>query len=197
MTPAEVTAIYERSGAMLQGHFELRSGLHSDRYLQSALALRNPADAEALGRGVAELFRGKGITLVVGPALGGIVIAHEVARSLGVPMIYAERDPDTRKMTIRRGFGASPADRVLMVEDVVTTGGGVAEAASVVAATGASIAGYACIMDRTGGAALPWGGPLGSLALMELHTWRPADCPLCAEGSKAVKPGSRPGGVKT
>jgi len=194
MTPAEVTSVYERSGALLQGHFLLSSGLHSDRYLQSALALRDPANAARLGAAVGEKFAGKGATLVVGPALGAMIVAHEVARALKVPMEFTERDPDTRKMSLRRGFTVSESDRVVMIEDVVTTGGSIAEAGTLVAAHGATILGYGCIADRTGGKPLPWREPLVSLLKMELTAWKPADCPLCASGSKAVKPGSRPKG---
>jgi orotate phosphoribosyltransferase len=197
MTEDEILNIFRQHSALLEGHFVLSSGLHSDRYIQSALALRNPADAEALGAAVAAKCAGAGATLVAGPALGGMIIAHEVARALRVPMIFTERDPDTRRMSLRRGFAAGPADRVVMVEDVVTTGGSVAEAGAVVAATGATIVGYACIVDRSGGKPLPWNSPLASLAKLDLPAWKPEACPLCASGSKAVKPGSRPASART
>ena len=194
MTPAEVTAVYERTGALLAGHFQLTSGLHAERYLQSALALRDPANAELLGSAVAEKFTGRGATLVVGPALGAMILAHEVARALKVPMVFTERDPDTRRMSLRRGFSVTPADRVVMIEDVVTTGGSVAEAGTLVTAAGATILGYGCIADRTSGRKVPWTEPFLPLMVMNLKTWQPAECPLCAKGSKAVKPGSRPAG---
>jgi orotate phosphoribosyltransferase len=194
MTPEEVTAIYERSGALLSGHFQLTSGLHAERYLQSALALRDPANAEQLGSAVAEKFAGQSATLVVGPALGAMILAYEVARALRVPMVFTERDPDTRKMTLRRGFVVAPTDRVVVVEDVVTTGGSVAEAGAIVTAAGAKILGYGCIADRTTGRKVPWSEPFVSLMTMELRTWKPAECPLCEAGDKAVKPGSRPKG---
>ena len=190
MTAAEVTAHLERTGALLKGHFQLSSGLHSDRYVQCALALRHPADAAPLGAALADRLRELKPTVVAGPALGGLIIAHEVARALGLPMIFAERDPATRAMVLRRGFSAGPADRVAVVEDVITTGGSAAEVGAMLEGLGATVAGYGCLVDRSGGK-----GRLklaARLLALELPAWKAEECPLCRQGSAPVKPGSRP-----
>lgn len=189
MTDAEVTALLERTGALLSGHFQLSSGLHGDRYIQCALALAHPDVAAAFGSAVAAKFGDPRPELVVGPALGGVIIAHEVGRALGVPVFFTERQEG--KMALRRGFAVRPGQKVAMVEDVVTTGGSVLEAAEVMRAAGADVLGFGCIVDRSDGTS-KLGPGLRSLMRLSLPSWKPAECPLCAKGLSAVKPGSRP-----
>jgi orotate phosphoribosyltransferase len=188
MVEAEVRKHLEQAGALLEGHFLLTSGLHSDRYVQCALALSIPATARALGQGLADAFRGCGATVVAGPALGGIVIAHETAVALGVRCIFCEREKG--RMTFRRGFTLSMDDRVLAVEDVVTTGGSVMELADLAEGLGAKVVGVGSIVDRRADKKAGT-RELKSLLKLDLTTWEPGTCPLCAKGSVAVKPGSR------
>jgi orotate phosphoribosyltransferase len=194
MTREELLDLYRRSGALLEGHFRLTSGLHSPGYLQSALVLQHPQHAEALGRAIAERTRDLRATVVLSPALGGIVIGHEVARALGVRALFAERQDGV--LTLRRGFAISERDRVLVVEDVVTTGGSTRETIQVATAAGGQVVGAASIVNRSpstssgqalGGADVPY------VALLELTlpTYEPDKCPLCAQGQPVVKPGSR------
>ena len=190
MSPEHVIERFRRSGALLEGHFRLTSGLHSPGYLQCALVLQHPADAEALGAAIAERVRNLGIQAVLSPALGGIVIGQEVGRALGVRALFAERQDGA--LTLRRGFVLSPGERVLVVEDVVTTGGSTRETIAVARAAGATVVGAASIIDRDGGRqALDV--PHVALATVTLPTYQPDDCPLCRAGSPVVKPGSRPG----
>ena len=188
MTHDDVIALFRRSGALLEGHFRLTSGLHSPGYLQSALVLQHPRDAaqlaEALRPGVAALAP----TVVLSPALGGIVIGHEVARSLGVRAVFAERQDG--RLSLRRGFTLSATDRVLVVEDVVTTGGSTRETIEVARASGATVVGAASIVDRSGGQA-SLGVPYHTLLAFTLPTYEADNCPLCAQGLPVVKPGSR------
>jgi len=185
--------IFRRSGALLEGHFRLTSGLHSPGYLQCAVVLQHPAHAEALGRQLADKTRALRPTVVLSPALGGIVIGQEVARALGVRAIFAERQDEA--MMLRRGFTLGETDRVLVIEDVVTTGGSTRETMQVAKASGAQVVGAASIVDRsgssTGQAALQLGVPFQSLLTIELATYEPDKCPLCAQGLPVVKPGSR------
>jgi orotate phosphoribosyltransferase len=187
MQPSEVIALFRSSGALLEGHFRLSSGLHSPGYLQCALVLQHPREAERLGGALARACGDVRVTAVLSPALGGIVIGHEVARALGVRAIFAERQD--REMVLRRGFTLGPEDRVLVVEDVVTTGGSTRETMAVAEACGARVVGAASIVDR--GAATDLGVPYVSLAKIALPTYDPAQCPQCAVGVPAVKPGSR------
>ena len=150
-TRDELLTLFRRSGALLDGHFRLSSGLHSAGYLQCALVLSNPADAEALGRAIGERVRQLRPTVVLSPALGGVVIGHEVGRALGVRAMFAERQDGV--LTLRRGFVLAEADRVLVVEDVLTTGGSTRETMQVARAAGAQVVGVASIVDRSGGAA--------------------------------------------
>src|SRR5678816_10372 len=180
--------IRDRVGALLEGHFRLTSGLHSSGYLQCALVLQHPREAEACGVGIAERVRSLGATVVLSPALGGIVIGHEVARALGVRAIFAERQDGT--LTLRRGFSLGAGDRVLVVEDVVTTGGSTRETIDVARAQGASVVGAAAIIDRSGGSQ-NLDVPFHALATIALPTYQPESCPLCAAGQPVVKPGSR------
>lgn len=188
MTQEEVLAAFRRSGALLEGHFRLTSGLHSERYLQSALVLQYPEIATALGAALAARTRHLQPTVVLSPALGGIVIGQEVARALGVRAIFAERQDGA--LTLRRGFALEGADRVLVVEDVLTTGGSTRETAGVAERAGASVVGAAAIVDRgTDPARLNL--PFQSLVQMNVPAFEPDACPLCRTGVPVVKPGSR------
>lgn len=180
--------LFRQSGALLEGHFRLSSGLHSGRYLQSALVLQHPEHAAVLGAAIADRVRDLKANVVLSPALGGIVIAHEVARALGVRAIFAERQDG--KLTLRRGFSLSPSDRVLVVEDVITTGGSTVETIEVAEAAGAQVLAAAAIIDRGDGAARV-GVPLFPLIKLEVPTHQPDACPMCATGDPLVKPGSR------
>lgn len=183
-------ALFRRSGALLEGHFRLTSGLHSPKYLQCALVLQQPADADALGRAIGDRVRAFGATVVLSPALGGIVIGQEVGRALGVRAIFAERADGA--LTLRRGFALSATDRVLVVEDVLTTGGSTRETMDVARAAGATVVGAASIVDRSSGAH-GLDVPYVALLPMQVPTYQPDQCPLCAAGQPVVKPGSRPG----
>ena len=187
-TAEDILDLFRRVGALLDGHFRLTSGLHSPGYLQCALVLQHPREAEACGAGIADRVRGLGPTVVLSPALGGIVIGQEVARALGVRAIFAERQDGT--LTLRRGFSLDAADRVLVVEDVVTTGGSTRETIEVARAAGARVVGAAAIIDRSGGNQ-SLGAPFHALATVSLPTYQPEACPLCARGEPVVKPGSR------
>lgn len=188
MTADAVLAAYRQSGALLEGHFKLSSGLHSAAYLQSALVLQHPDRAAELGRGLAERLRPLGATVVVSPAMGGLIIGHEVGRALGVRAIFVERQDGT--MVLRRGFSLLPTDRVVIIEDVVTTGLSTTEAIKAVETAGATVVGAGSIIDRSGGtASLPV--PLASLVSLTVPAHEPASCPMCAAGQPVVKPGSR------
>ena len=189
MTRDELLDLFRRSGALLEGHFRLTSGLHSPGYLQCALVLQHPPHAEALGRAIAERARDLRATLVLSPALGGVVIGHEVARALGVRAIFAERQDGA--LTLRRGFIIGESDRVLVVEDVLTTGGSTRETMQVARAAGGEVVGAAAIVDRSGGAAR-FDVPFAALLEIALPTYEPDTCPLCVQGRPVVKPGSRP-----
>ena len=188
MTRDALLDLYRRCGALLEGHFRLTSGLHSSGYLQCALVLQHPQHAEALGRAVADLAREMRPTVVLSPALGGIVIGHEVARALGVRAIFAERQDGG--LTLRRGFIIGETDRVLVVEDVLTTGGSTRETIQVARAAGGRVVGAASIVNR--GRDVELGVPYVSLVQIDLPTYEPDTCPLCAQGMPVVKPGSRP-----
>jgi orotate phosphoribosyltransferase len=188
VTHDELLHLFRQSGALLEGHFRLSSGLHSPGYMQSALVLQHPRDAAALGDALGPALEGYGATAVLSPALGGIVIGHEVARALGVRAIFAERQ-DSR-LTLRRGFTLSPEDKVIVVEDVVTTGLSTRETIEVARAAGAAVVAAAAIIDRSGDSA-ELGVPFRALLRINLPTYDPAACPLCAQGVPVVKPGSR------
>jgi orotate phosphoribosyltransferase len=188
LTERETLERYEKRGALLRGHFRLTSGLHSDVYLQSALVLQHPEDAAALGEGLAATFRGERVQTVLAPAIGGILVAHEVARALGVRALFTEREDGV--MRLRRGFTLSPGDRCLVVEDVITTGGSTREVVQCVEAHGGLVVGVGSLIDRSGGTAR---FPVKHVALATVTaaTYPPESCPLCKMGSVAVKPGSR------
>ncbi len=179
-----------RSGALMKGHFRLTSGLHSDEYCQCARVLERPEVAEELGVMLAAEFRNDEVDAVVSPAIGGIVIGHEVARALGVRSLFAERGDGG--MQLRRGFRIEPGERVLIIEDVVTTGGSVREVAEAVSAAGGRVVGFGFIMDRS---TAPLDLPAPTRALLagrEMAVFEPDECPLCRAGVPVVKPGSRP-----
>jgi orotate phosphoribosyltransferase len=188
VSPDTILDLFRRVGALLEGHFRLTSGLHSPGYLQCALVLQHPDEAERCGRAIAERVRGLGVQAVLSPALGGIVIGHEVARALGVRALFAERQDG--RLTLRRGFTLEPGEKVLVVEDVVTTGGSTRETIDVARDAGAEVVGAASIIDRSGGTQT-LGVPYHALATVSLPTYEPGSCPLCAAGSPVVKPGSR------
>ena len=183
---------------MLEGHFELSSGLHSERYFQCALLLEDPKRAEMLAGALSESIRAKRsepFDVVVGPALGAVIWAHEVARALGARCQFTERKD--AKMELRRGFRLAPSDRVLVVEDVLTTGGSAREVIQVLRSFDARPAAVGAIVNRSGKNPFASDGlDLFALAEVEVRTWKPDECPLCKEGGKAVKPGSRPAGAK-
>jgi orotate phosphoribosyltransferase len=180
--------LFRSSGALLEGHFRLSSGLHSERYLQSALVLQHPRHAATLGAAIADQVRHFDINVVLSPALGGIVIGQEVARALGVRAIFAERQEG--KLTLRRGFTLSAADRALVVEDVVTTAGSTIETIDVATAAGAQVVAAAAIIDRGDGASR-LSVPFIALVKLDVPTYEAAACPRCAAGEPVVKPGSR------
>jgi len=188
-TRDELLDLFRKSGALLEGHFRLSSGLHSTGYLQSALVLQHPAHAELLGRALAERTRNLEPTVVLSPALGGVIIGHEVGRALGVRAVFAERLDGT--LMLRRGFTLSETDRVLVVEDVLTTGGSTRETMQVATAAAGRVVGVASIVDRSGGRA-DFPVPFHALLAVDLPTHQPDACPLCAKGVPVVKPGSRP-----
>jgi orotate phosphoribosyltransferase len=189
MTRDELLDLFRRSGALLEGHFRLTSGLHSPGYLQCALVLQHPQQAEALGRAIAGRVKDLGPTVVLSPALGGVVIGHEAGRALGVRAIFCERQEGA--LALRRGFTLDAADRVLVVEDVMTTGGSTRETIEVAKAAGGQVVGTASIVDRSGGT-IRFEVPFATLLEIALPTYEPQTCPLCAEGLPVIKPGSRP-----
>jgi orotate phosphoribosyltransferase len=176
------------TGAMLEGHFLLSSGLHSNVYLQCALVLQFPDQAEKLGRAIAERFQAKGIQLVASPAIGGIVIGHEVARALGARFVWTERE--NGKMILRRGFTVSPNEKTLVVEDVITTGGSTRETVAALQLAGATVVAAASIIDRSSGKA-DVGVPRVALATLLIPSVDPSVCEACKRGETAIKPGSR------
>lgn len=185
-----VKTLFERYSALLEGHFQLSSGLHSDRYVQCALVLQHPEVASLLGNLLAGLFQGEEVDVVVGPALGGIVVAHEAARFLRARALFTERVAGA--MQLRRGFAIMPGEKVLVVEDVVTTGGSTREVLEVVRACGGVPVGVGALVVRS---LTPpdFGVPFRSLIKLALATYPPEDCPLCRAGIPLEKPGSRPG----
>jgi len=190
----EVLDLFLSTGAYLRGHFKLTSGLHSAAYLQSALVLAHPPHAETLGRALADGLRNlvgpEGVALVISPALGGLIIGHEVARALGVRFLFTERDAD-RKMSLRRGFTLLPGERVVVVEDVITTGGSTMEVIEIVRREGAVPVAAGSIVDRSGGAA-DLGIPRAALVTLKVEAHQPDQCPMCQAGEPVTKPGSRP-----
>lgn len=184
----EILDILKRTNVWQKGHFCFSSGRHSDQYLQCAQVLQYPDYAALLCGELAQHFREDGIDVVVGPALGGIIIAYEVARSLGIRAMFAEREED--KMLLRRGFQVEEGERVLVVEDVVTTGSSVNEVMELVTDRGGKVVGVGVLVDRSRGRA-QFGVKTVSLLKLDLIDYSPAECPLCAQGIPLIKPGSR------
>lgn len=184
--------LFRKSGALLEGHFRLSSGLHSSGYLQCALVLQDPRTASLLAGELAPLTGGDKPNVVLSPALGGLIVGHEMGRALGTRAIFAERQDGA--MMLRRGFTLSESDRVLVVEDVVTTGKSTRETIQVAIAAGARVVGAAAIVDRSGGRP-DVDVPFHALLAVDLPTYAPDACPLCAQGLPVVKPGSRPVGA--
>lgn len=188
MNSEQVIDQFRTTGALLEGHFQLSSGLHSTVYLQCALVLQFPDRAEAFGRAIAEAYRDEGIQLVASPAIGGIVIGHEVARALGARFVWTERE--SGEMTLRRGFTIVPGEKTLVVEDVITTGGSTRETIEALKRAGANVVAAASIIDRSGGKA-DVGVPRTTLASLKVLSVDPSVCDACKLGEAAVKPGSR------
>ena len=188
MDPETVIDEFKKTGALLEGHFQLTSGLHSTVYLQCARVLQFPEKAESFGRAIARQFSTAGIQLVASPAIGGIVIGHEVARALGARFIWTERE--SGEMTLRRGFTVSPGERTLVVEDVITTGGSTRETIDALKNAGADVVAAASIIDRSGGNA-EVGVTRVALATLKVLSVEPEICDACKAGDQAVKPGSR------
>lgn len=188
MKQAEVLETFKRTSALLEGHFVLSSGLHSSVYLQCAIALQTPAVTAQFGEAMADQFRGQGIETVASPAIGGLIIGYEVARQLGVRFIWTEREQGT--MTLRRGFTVREGERILVVEDVITTGGSTRDTIKALTDNGADVVGAASIIDRSGGEA-DVGVPRFSLATLNVPAVEPSRCDACKRGELAVKPGSR------
>lgn len=179
---------FRERNALLSGHFVLSSGLHSPNYLQCALALQDPSDALRYGAMIADNYRDASITTVASPAIGGLVIGFAVAASLGVKSIWTERQ--NGEMTLRRGFSLSDNERILVVEDVITTGGSTRECITALEQIGGKVVAAASIIDRSGGEA-DVGVPRISLVEMSVAAYEPSACPMCADGTPAIKPGSR------
>lgn len=188
MKQTEVLETFKRTGALREGHFVLSSGLHSAVYLQCAIAVQTPAAAAQFGEAIAEQFRDGGIETVASPAIGGLIIGYEVARQLGVRFIWTEREQGT--MTLRRGFTVREGERILVVEDVITTGGSTRDTIKALTDRGAAVVAAASIIDRSGGDA-DVGLPRFSLATLNVPAVAPIECELCARGDVPVKPGSR------
>ena len=188
MTEEEILSLFRQHSALLEGHFILSSGLHSDRYIQCALVLQHPSVAEQLGAELAGKLAHLGARVVVAPALGGVIVAHEVARALGVRALFTERQAGA--MTLRRGFSLASAEPALVVEDVITTGGSTRETMRCVEQAGGRVVGAGALIDRSGGAA-DLSAPKAALLTLNVQNYDPAGCPLCKAGSPAVKPGSR------
>ena len=188
LSTEEIKKIFIDSGALLEGHFRLTSGRHSDRYIQCARVLMEPKYTSALCGHLAEAFKNDEVDVVVGPAMGGIVISYEMARQLGVPSLFTERVDG--KMTLRRNFTIEPGQKVLVVEDVVTTGGSVKEVIDIVRENGGEVVGVALLVDRSNGK-VDLGARVEACLSMDVKSYEAEDCPLCKAGLPIVKPGSR------
>lgn len=190
MTQERAMQIFREAGVLLEGHFKLTSGRHSNRYLQCAKLFRNAKYSEELCGALAEKYKNDGIEVVIGPAMGAVQMAYEVSRALQCENFFTERGEDG-KMTLRRGFAVKPGQKVLVVEDVVTTGGSVREVIDLVKEAGGVVVGVGSIVDRTGGK-IDFGVPFQSVVSVEVESWEAEDCPLCKAGAPAPeKPGSR------
>ncbi|MDR0953025.1 MAG: orotate phosphoribosyltransferase [Elusimicrobiota bacterium] len=188
MTKEEVLQIFKDSGALLEGHFKLSSGLHSSKYLQCAKVLQHPALSEKLCKELAQKLKDIKIDVVIGPAMGGVIIAYELARQLGVRGIFTERVDG--QVMLRRGFALEKGERCLIAEDVVTTGKSTKEVIEVINAGGAKVVACASLIDRSNGN-VDFGVPLATMAAVEVETYDETACPMCKKGEPLVKPGSR------
>ena len=188
MTEKDVLKLFKEHNALLEGHFRLSSGLHSEKYLQCALILQHPDMAEKLSKELTKKFSKDKIDVVIGPALGGITLAYEVARALGVRGLFTERHEG--KMVLRRGFAIEKRENVLVVEDVITTGGSTKEVIEVVKSFGGKVIGVGSIVDRSS-SKIDFGAPFHSLAKVHVETFEEKDCPLCKKNIPVTKPGSR------
>jgi orotate phosphoribosyltransferase len=188
LKPEEILKIFKETEALLEGHFILTSGLHSDKYFQCAKVFQYPWHAETLCREIADHFKDERIDMVISPAVGGIVFGQEIGRLLGIRAIFAERVEG--HMTLRRGFSIAPGERILVAEDVTTTGGSVKEVLETVKQSGGKPIAVTALVDRSGGKA-QFDVPYFSLFQMEVKNYDPENCPLCRAGSTAIKPGSR------
>jgi len=188
MNENEILEIFRKHSAVLEGHFILSSGLHSNRYIQCALVLQHPRVAEQLCSELAAKLRHVGAKVVAAPALGGVIVSHEVARALGVRALFTERQEGA--MTLRRGFSLEPGEPTLVVEDVITTGLSTRETMTAVEQAGGKVVGIGSLIDRSGGA-VEFGMPKASLVNLAVQNYKPEECPLCKSGIPAVKPGSR------
>lgn len=184
-----ILSLFQESGALLQGHFLLSSGMHSPTYFQCALLLQHPDLAQRLCRDLARRFEALGVQVVLSPAIGGIIVGYEVAKALGNRSIFAERVEG--RMRLRRGFEFKEGERAIVVEDVVTTGGSLKEVVDLVWEAGGRVVGTGALVDRSGGRADP---ALNSLVSLNVVTYPPGDCPLCQKGLPLIKPGSRSNG---
>jgi len=190
--PGEVEELFRASGALLEGHFVLSSGRHSSRYLEKFQVLQWPMTTERLCAAIVERVRALMIDTVAGPTTGGIIIAHEVGRQLGVRAVYAERDEAGPGRVFRRGFRLEPGERVLVVDDIMSTGGSVEETIAAVRSAGATVVAAAVLVDRSGGAELSGGVPRFALWEVAIESYDPSECPQCAAGEPLRKPGTTP-----
>lgn len=188
MTNEEIIKTFQDIGALLEGHFTLRSGLHSNRFFQAALLLQYPNIAEKICKELAQNFKDIKVDTVISPAIGGLIVGQEVARALGTKAIFAEKENDN--LVLRRGFQINKGDKVLVAEDVITKGGRVQQTVDLVRQYGAEVVGIAVIVDRSGGS-VTFDVPHKSLIKLELATYDPANCPLCKQNIPLVKPGSK------
>lgn len=185
MSEAEVEALFRDTGVLLEGHFRLTSGRHSPAFLQCSQVMQHPRHAARLGEALAALYADAGVATVIGPAMGGVVLAHVTAHALGARALFAEKEDG--KLVMRRGFSVEPGERVLVVEDAITTGGSAMDVVALVRAAGAAVVGIGCLVDRTGGK-LELGVPLNSLLRMQVPSYAPEECPLCAAGRPISEP---------
>jgi orotate phosphoribosyltransferase len=188
MTDQTVLQIFRETSALLEGHFLLRSGLHSQQYFQCALVLQYPRHAETLCRALAEKLKATGATTVISPAMGGLFIGHEIGRALGLRHIFAEKNA-AGKLELRRNFKIAPGEKLLVVEDVITKGGRVQETVDIVRQNGGDVVSVGVLVDRSEGN-VSFGAPVVSLCKLQIETFVPASCPLCKAGQPVVKPGS-------
>ena len=188
MTNVEIERIFRDCGALMRGHFLLSSGLHSDQYLEKFRIFEQPAIHAKLIEELLSRFKGVNIETVFGPALGGVIMASEAARQLGVRAVFAEKEAG--KLTLRRGFYLEKGEKVFIIDDIVTTGGSVKENVQIAREAGAEIVGIGVLADRSGGK-VDFGEPHKALMNLDLPVYKPEECPLCAEGVPIIKPGSR------